>query len=74
MMRKLLVLFFLIAFVFGCGAAAQKSEFWQHSTMYKTNDHLRYSWTGHKNPTPETGKKSIEQGWWGIEIPYVPGQ
>jgi hypothetical protein len=73
-MKKLLGLIFLSAFVMGCGASAQKSEFWQHDSMYKTNDHLRYSLTGYKNPNPEWGKKSVEQGWWGIEIPYVPGQ
>lgn len=73
-MKRLLALLILTAFVFGCGAAAQKSEFWQHDTMYRTNDHMRYSWSGFRNPTAETGKKSIEQGWWGIEIPYVPGQ
>ena len=73
-MKKLLVVLFLSAFVFGCGASAQKSEFWQHDTMYKTNDHMRYSWSGYKSPTAETGKQSVEQGWWGIEIPYVPGQ
>lgn len=73
-MKKLLVLLFLSAFLFGCGAAAQKSEFWQHNTMYKTNDHMKFSWSGYKNPSAETGKSSVEQGWWGIEIPYVPGQ
>jgi hypothetical protein len=73
-MKKLLIVVFLSAFIFGCGAAAQKSEFWQHDSMYRTGDHLKYSWTGYKNPTAETGKESVEQGWWGIPIPYVPGQ
>lgn len=73
-MKKFLVLIFLSAFVMGCGAAAQRSEFWIHDSMYRTNDHLRFSWTGYKNPNPELGEKSLEQGWWGLEIPYVPGQ
>lgn len=72
-MKKLLVLVFLSAFLMGCGAA-QKSEFWQHGSMYRTTDHLKYSWFGYKAPNPEWGEKSVEQGWWGIEIPYVPGQ
>jgi hypothetical protein len=42
--------------------------------MYKNWDHLKYSWTGYKNPTAETGEKSAGQGWWGIEVPYIPAK
>ena len=73
-MRKLLVLCILSAFLFGCGAAAKESEFWQHDTMYKNWDHTFFSWSGYKNPTEETGEKSLDQGWWGIEIPYIPAE
>ena len=73
-MKKLLALLFLGMFLMGCGAAARQSEFYQHSTMYQNWDHLKYSWTGYKNPTAETGKKSQDQGWWGIEVPYIPAK
>jgi hypothetical protein len=73
-MKKLMAVLCLSVFLFGCGAAAQKSEFWQHDAMYKNNDHLWYSWFGYKKPTAQTGQDSVQQGWWGIEIPYVPGQ
>ena len=61
-------------FLYGCGAAARDSEFWQHDTIYKNWDHMKFSISGYKNPTEETGKKSLEQGWWGIEIPYIPAE
>lgn len=73
-MKKLLVVLFLSAFVLGCGASAQKSEFWQHDTMYKNWDHTRFSWFGYNNPTAEDRLNATEQGWWGIDVPYVPGQ
>ncbi len=74
MMRKIAMLILLSAFLFGCGTAATQSEFWQHDSMYKSWSHARYSWTGYQNPSADTGKKSLEEGWWGIEIPYVPGR
>ena len=73
-MKKLWLLAFLALFVVGCGQSAVRSEFWQHDSVYKNWDHMKYSWFGHRNPTPEDSAKSVEQGWWGIDVPYVPGQ
>jgi hypothetical protein len=64
--KKLCLLFLAGLFLSGCGAAARESEFWQHDTMYKNWDHLKFSWYGYKKPTPKTGKESNQQGWWGI--------
>ena len=60
-MIKLLVLLILGVFLSGCGTAAKLSEFWEHDTMYKNCDHLKFSIFGYKNPTKETLKKSQEQ-------------
>ncbi len=65
-MKKLLLLVVLGLFLFGCGAEMQRGASW------KNWDHFKYSWSGYKNPTVETGKMSDEQGWWGKEIPYIP--
>ncbi len=68
-MKKLCLLVLIGLFLSGCGTAAKRSEFWEHDTMYKNWDHLKYSWWGYKNPTAESLKKSQEQGWWGIPTP-----
>lgn len=73
-MKKLLFLLLLVAFIMGCGQSAVRSEFWQHNTMYSSWDHMAFSWGGYRNPTAEAGQMSAEQNWWGIEVPYVPGQ
>ena len=73
-MKKWLIILSLGMFLYGCGAAARESEFWQHDSIYKTWDHMKYSLQGYKNPSEETAKKSLEQGWWGIEIPYIPAE
>jgi hypothetical protein len=73
-MKKMLLLFVLAAFLFGCGASATYSEFWKHDTMYRNNDHMFFSMSGYSNPTREDQKNSMAQGWWGIEIPYIPAR
>jgi hypothetical protein len=73
-MKKLVMLVALAAFLFGCGASATQSEFWKHDTMYRTNDHMMFSWSGYSSPTRDHQKKSMDQGWWGIEIPYIPAR
>lgn len=73
-MKKLFVVAVLGLFLAGCGAAAKQSEFWQHDAMYKDWSHLRFSWTGYRNPTQDDVQKTQEDGWWGIEIPYVPAE
>ena len=73
-MKKLLAVFFLSAFLFGCGASATQSDFWKHDAMYKNWDHTKFSMTGYKSPTREDAKMSMEQGWWGIDVPYIPAR
>ena len=73
MMKKLLFLLLISAFLFGC-ASLKESEFWEHDSMFKSGAHMSYSLWGHKNPTPETQKKSDEEAWWGAEVPYIPAK
>ncbi len=69
-MKKLLLIAMLVLFLSGCGTAAMKSEFWQHDTLYKNWDHMKFSWSGYKNPTADDAQKAQKQGWWGIDIPF----
>jgi len=66
-MKKMLALLVLSACVAGCGTAAQKSELWQHETIYKNWDHMVFSWGGHKNVSQEEAVQSVQENWWGKE-------
>ena len=72
-MKRLMAVVFLALFLAGCGTV-KESGFYDHESHYKTLDHLAFSWWGYKSPDAETMKESTEQGWWGLEIPYIPAQ
>jgi len=67
-MKKTLLLLLFGVFLSGC-AALKESEFTEHSALYSTWDHVKYSWWGYANPTQETLKESQGQKWWGIPTP-----
>jgi hypothetical protein len=73
-MKRLVLLGLLTVFITSCGQLAARSEFWQHDTVYRTNEHLAFSWFGYRDVTPEDVQLSQQQNWWGIDVPYVPGQ
>ncbi len=73
-MKKGLLLIIAVVMLAGCSHSVANSEFLQHDTFYKNWDHMKFSWFGYRNPTDEDTQKAIEQGWWGIEVPHVPGQ
>ena len=70
-MKKLGLLLILIAFLLGCGTAAQKEIFRSHSSHYKNWHHLKFSWAGFRKPTREDAKMSALQEWWGDPINYT---
>jgi hypothetical protein len=45
--------------------AGCSSEFYKHDSVFRTNQHVAYSWWGYKSTTPEAAKMSADQGWWG---------
>ena len=67
-MRRFLLVLLLGLFIYGCGASAKESGFWQHDSMYQNNEHMYFSWSGYKSPTEETGKLSDQEKWWGLPI------
>ncbi len=71
-MKKVILLLVAVMFLMGCGAAAQRSEFYQHDAHFKNWKHLKFSVTGYKNPSAQDSQFSDSQGWWGepIEVPY----
>ncbi len=68
-MKRFFLLVLAGFFLSGCGTLAKDSEFWQHDTMYKNWEHMKYSWGGYKDAKPDAEKKSGEQKWWGIPKP-----
>ena len=67
-MKKLGLVLLLAFLLSGCGTAAKESEFWKHSSMYSSWEHMGFSMWGYKNPTNETLKESKSENWWGIPI------
>ena len=68
-MKKMLLLLAAAMLIAGCS-----SEFYKHDSLFKTNQHVAYSWWGYKATTPEAAQLSAQQAWWGKEIPYVPAK
>ena len=73
-MKKAIVMIMLALFLGGCSGTLQQSEFMEHDSMWKNWDHMKFSLFGYRNPTEEDRQKSIDQGWWGFEVPVVPGE
>jgi len=69
-MKKLSIMIALLTvagLLIGC-AAAQRSEFYQHDSMYKNWDHLKYSWSGYKHQSTGSIEESNAQKWWGLPV------
>jgi hypothetical protein len=50
-------------------------EWYKHDTVYKSNEHMVFSWWGYKNPTLEDGaNQELQGGWWGEEVFYIPAE
>jgi len=76
MMKKMVILIVMVLLLASCGQSSlmSRSEFLQHDKMYKNWDHMKFSWFGSDQATTQDSEKSIDQQWWGLEVPYVPGQ
>lgn len=67
-MKKLLLVLLSVMFLFGCGAAARESGFYEHNTMYRDWDHLKFSIFGYKQVDQKEVQLSKEQDWWGVPV------
>ena len=67
-MKRLIAVMMMALFLSGCGAAARESGFYDHDTMYKNWDHLKFSIYGYKNLEPKAIEESRVQEWWGKTI------
>ncbi len=68
-MKKIVIVLLGVFFLFGCGAAARESGYYEHSSMYGNFSHLKFSIMGFKEEiTPKVVERSNKQGWWGYLI------
>jgi uncharacterized protein YceK len=67
-MKRAFVLLMVVFLFSGCGAAVRESGFYEHSNMYKSWDHMKFSMTGYKEVSPDEAKRSKEEGWWGVTV------
>lgn len=70
-MKRIMLVLVAVSFLSGC-AAADRSEFFQHDTMYKDGDHLLYSVFKYKKNSPEDARKAREEKWWGETVGSAP--
>ena len=67
-MKRLFVVMMTALFLSGCGAAARESGYYEHNTLYRSWDHLKFSMCGYKKVDQKEATLSKEQDWWGITI------
>jgi hypothetical protein len=68
-MKRIIVVLLGLFFLFGCGAAARESAYYEHNTMYRSFSHLKFSIMGFKQEiTPQVVERSKKQDWWGIPV------
>ena len=67
-MKRLLFVLLGVMFLSGCGAAAKESGFYEHNTMYRDWNHLKFSVQGYKQVDPKEAQLSKQQDWWGIPV------
>jgi hypothetical protein len=67
-MKKAFTVMMMVLFLAGCGAAARESGFYEHNTMYRDWDHMKFSISGYKAPDPKAAQESKAKDWWGKTV------
>jgi uncharacterized protein YcfL len=66
-MKRWFLLMMAVLFLAGC-ASARESGYYEHNTLYKNWDHMKFSWGDYKNADQKDGQKSKDEGWWGVTV------
>ncbi len=72
-MKKVFLLLIISMFLLGC-AGTKESGYYEHSSLYQSWAHLKYSWYGYKHCTAEDVQKSKAEAWWGTPQESCPSQ
>ncbi|MCE5283988.1 MAG: hypothetical protein LLG93_18030 [Deltaproteobacteria bacterium] len=67
-MKRLFAVTLMLLFLAGCGAAAKESGFYEHNTMYRDWDHMKFSLWGYQSIDQKEVKQSTDEDWWGKTV------
>ena len=67
-MKRLFLVLLGVLFLSGCGTAARESGFYQHNTMYRDGEHLKFSIYGYKHVSQKEAQFSNDRQWLGIPV------
>lgn len=67
-MKRLFLVLLGIIFLSGCGAAARESGFYEHSTLYRDWDHLKFSICGYQQVDSKEARQAAAEHWWGVTV------
>ncbi|MBU0574882.1 MAG: hypothetical protein KJ704_01380 [Proteobacteria bacterium] len=67
-MKRLFVVMMTALFLSGCGAAARESGYFEHDTLYKNWEHMKFSVSGCNKVDQKEAMLSKEQDWWGLTV------
>lgn len=68
-MKRWFAVTLMVLFLFGCGAAARESGYYEHNTMYRDWEHWKFSMWGYKSVDQKEIQLSKEEDWWGKIFP-----
>ena len=66
-MKRFFLVLTAVLFLAGC-AAARETGFYEHDSLFKNWEHMKFSIYGYKQVSPNDVQKSWEDGWWGITV------
>jgi len=66
-MKRFILILMVVAMLFTAGCS---SAWYEHDTIYKTNDHMAFSLWGYQDADQnDLTDQNAQGGWWGEEIP-----
>ncbi len=67
-MKRLLAVTLMLLFLAGCGAAAKESGYYEHNTLYRDWDHMKFSIWGYQKVEQQDVEQSKSEDWWGKTV------
>jgi len=66
-MKKIMFILVVVSMLFAVGCS---KEWYEHDTVYKTNQHMYFSLFGYKSAdSNDANTQNDQDGWWGEPVP-----